>query len=534
MKTAAAFLLLAAMMGALQWNWFAMPLERDEGEYAYSAWLLRTGKGVPYKDSFLQKPPMIVYTYGLVEALAPKSDKVGFRVAGFLAALATAGLVWHLGEREFGRGAGAWGAWLWVIFVQQATMFYSAAANVEKFMVVPMLGAMALTGREERRGWQWGLAGMLAGIAVLYKPICLPPLAVHFLLTGWGQAKSNWRRTAACWGWAVLGGVMALTAGVAWFAMKGALGAMWECTVEFTRAYAELIGHPLRASLAWVTGRWKAWPMLGFAALGFCFHGRTGGRWGAVSAAALWVAMTNVNGHYFVMTLPLAAIGAGAGIECLVPQFRRGSGWMGAAIIAAVFALLLMGREGKGLRCSPRQLAAALYRGNPFCEAEKAGKLVQSLCGEDETVHIVGSEPEILWLARRKGSTRFDIAYPMTLPTRYSEKYQGEALDVLKKELPAVVVFARTDLGLLGSEVVYGGYFHAMGNLLQQGGYHLKWAHVEGGGWMCGGNWNEWQEEGASLGIWAKEKPWEGACGERSSPLGGEWSNVANSEGDGQ
>ena len=70
-----------------------MPLERDEGEYVYAAWLMRTGKGVPYLDSDLQKPPMIVYTYGLVEAVAPTSDKVGFRVAGFLAVLATVGLV---------------------------------------------------------------------------------------------------------------------------------------------------------------------------------------------------------------------------------------------------------------------------------------------------------------------------------------------------------------------------------------------------------------------------------------------------------
>ncbi|MBP5788048.1 MAG: glycosyltransferase family 39 protein, partial [Kiritimatiellae bacterium] len=132
-RTAAAFALLAAAAGALQWNWFSMPLERDEGEYAYAAWLMRTGKGVPYRDSFLQKPPMIVYTYGLVESLAPGSDKIGFRVAGFLAALAPAGLVWRLGKRDFGGRAGLWGAWLWVLFLQQLTMFNSVAANVEKF-----------------------------------------------------------------------------------------------------------------------------------------------------------------------------------------------------------------------------------------------------------------------------------------------------------------------------------------------------------------------------------------------------------------
>ena len=193
-RTAGLFLALAAVMGALQWNWFAMPLERDEGEYAYAAWLMRTGKGLPYKDSFLQKPPMIVYTYGLVEALAPESDKVGFRVAGFLAALATAGLLWGIGRHESGGRAGVWAAWLWVVFLQQMTMFNSVAANVEKFMVVPMLGAMVAVGAGERRPWRWALAGAATGMAVLYKPICVPVLGVYFLWKGWGRTSVEWRR----------------------------------------------------------------------------------------------------------------------------------------------------------------------------------------------------------------------------------------------------------------------------------------------------------------------------------------------------
>ena len=182
--------MLVAAMAALQWNWFAMPLGRDEGEYAYAAWLMRTGKGVPYQDSFLQKPPMIVYTYALVEALAPSSNKVGFRVAGFLAALATVGLVWRLGRREFGGRTGEWAAWLWVVFAQQLC-FSPVEANVEKFMVVPLLGAMALADRGERRGWRWGLAGALAGVAVLYKPICLPMLGVYFVWALFPQQRTG-------------------------------------------------------------------------------------------------------------------------------------------------------------------------------------------------------------------------------------------------------------------------------------------------------------------------------------------------------
>src|SRR2546426_528063 len=59
---AAAVLVLTVLFLAVRWNTFAAPFERDEGEYAYAAWLMRQGI-LPYENSFMQKPPMVIYTY---------------------------------------------------------------------------------------------------------------------------------------------------------------------------------------------------------------------------------------------------------------------------------------------------------------------------------------------------------------------------------------------------------------------------------------------------------------------------------------
>src|SRR5438105_4217292 len=52
----------------MRWPVAAIPLERDEGEYAYigQRWLLG---GVPYRDSFDQKPPGTFMAYALIERL---------------------------------------------------------------------------------------------------------------------------------------------------------------------------------------------------------------------------------------------------------------------------------------------------------------------------------------------------------------------------------------------------------------------------------------------------------------------------------
>ena len=51
-----------------------LPLERDEGEYAYIAWRLAYDE-LPYRDWFDQKPPGIFAAYRL--ALAAPGEPVG-------------------------------------------------------------------------------------------------------------------------------------------------------------------------------------------------------------------------------------------------------------------------------------------------------------------------------------------------------------------------------------------------------------------------------------------------------------------------
>src|SRR4030042_6083638 len=81
-------ILLIIFLLFLRWNSFSTPFERDEGEYAYSAWILRQGI-LPYENSFLQKPPMIVYTY----AFGQLFDSKGLVSPRVLAALFSLGTI---------------------------------------------------------------------------------------------------------------------------------------------------------------------------------------------------------------------------------------------------------------------------------------------------------------------------------------------------------------------------------------------------------------------------------------------------------
>ena len=88
---------------ALRWNHFSAPMERDEGVYAYSSWIMRDGIN-PYEYSFPYKPPMIIYTYLLGQVLLG-DNVVAVRVIAFVFSLVTVILVGLIAKKEFGKKA---------------------------------------------------------------------------------------------------------------------------------------------------------------------------------------------------------------------------------------------------------------------------------------------------------------------------------------------------------------------------------------------------------------------------------------------
>ena len=61
-RLALALLALIILTAALHLPLLDIPLERDEGEYAYIAWRLGHNE-LPYRDWVDQKPPAVFYLY---------------------------------------------------------------------------------------------------------------------------------------------------------------------------------------------------------------------------------------------------------------------------------------------------------------------------------------------------------------------------------------------------------------------------------------------------------------------------------------
>lgn len=485
----AAFLLLFLLT---QWNHWSGALERDEGEYAYAAELLRSG-GMPYTESFMQKPPVIVYLYYLAQTISA-SSVVPIRVLSSLFLLATVVLTAWIACKRCGKVAGTAVLFFLPVLLANPNL-YPFAANTEKFMVLPMMGVLALStlfpGRVSLR--YAVTAGALASAAVLTKPICIPILLCIFLfwMGSLLQEKPHPSSlTVPIGGWiagaASAGLILCLPilAGGAW-------SDMWQCTVTFNRYYAQSLGLSFDyfyAVLSLILR--QGWPLLiPLVALPFVRYDR---KWADVSLlmVACLSLLGTAYGHYYIMLIPLWVLVS----SCLLDSWLQ-TRWpaslssrkglcSGLAVAAITLLLLLPIRQQ--LQLSSEDLYFQTYPGNPFYESPLVAEQVAKITGTGDKIFIAGSEPQILYYAKRRSVTRFVIMYPLMLDTPLAGLFQEQTIRDLERTMPAVIVWSTSGASWLMQKTSPPLLIPYLKRMLQQF-YTLQ------GGWI---------REGTEKGYW--------------------------------
>ena len=483
---------LAFLFVLLRWNNFDAPLTRDEGEYAYAAQLLLSGSA-PYEHCFLQKPPMVAYTYALAGLLAPDVFWSPRILAGVFAALATV-LLGYIARREFGPGAALPAMWLMtpMILLPELDQFI---ANTEMFMLLPLMATAAVYVHSRHCNGgaaHWLAAGILAALTVCCKYTAFPLLALVFAAWSfeeWRGGKSP-RAMAGHWLAALLGGTVAAAGVLAPFLLRDGGKRLWECTVAFNRFYA---ASPFfRTANLWrkLGEFWRFWwiPFLAPCLLVFKLEKRVW-FWAMLFVGAWLVTAGSYYGHYYIAIMPFWAL--------LVAVALRGfAGWVAIKIsqplnwlrpvLTGIVVLAVCAPDAAWLLRTREQFA--VDRLGPWktflISPLVAARLAQHTAAGD-FVYVAGSEPQILCYARRFSSTRFDIAYPLMIPTPLAKGYQAEAIHDLQQRPPAAIVLVRSPLSWMtqpGSppdfvdflKKLLAGNYDIVGGCLSDGG-QVRW-----------------------------------------------------------
>jgi hypothetical protein len=435
-----------AASAALRVGIAALPLERDEGEYAYIGRAWHDGS-VPYRDAFDQKPPGVLLAYRALFALGLDSvESIHWMGHAWLAAAVVPVMLlgWRLGGAAVGGGAALSAA---VLAMDSSVL--GNAANTELLALLPLSLGMYCASR--RRGMGLALAaGLCGGFALCLKQVTLPivlwPIG-YLAVRPWPPGRQALRR-----GLAFAGGLAAVVGTAAlYFVLLGAGREMWDAVVGHNLAYASSV--PLsqyRYTLAAGGGPVAAaqWPWWLAALAGALVMRRVERR--AAAPIAAWLAASALavsaggyfRPHYFMFLVPPVALLGVAGMAALA---RRLTAERHAAALTVAASLLAVawtiGLHATYFRArSPELVSRQLYPHQPFAESVLAADWIRRSSAEDDTVFVYGSEPQILFHAGRRSASRYIILYPVYARAADAGARQAEVVAELERTRPRIVV----------------------------------------------------------------------------------------------
>jgi Dolichyl-phosphate-mannose-protein mannosyltransferase len=445
-------LIVAAVRAPL----LSIPLERDEGEYAYIAWRLGYNE-LPYRDWVDQKPPAVFYIYRLALSLPFESVRA-IHFAGLLFAAASACALFFLGLQFMDRFWAWLGAALFALLGADP-LVQGTAANTEIFMLCPLIFSQIAffiaAAKNQRTVWLMVLAGALTGIAVMFKQVAI---VNWFLLAAaypiFARGEKRWRSAISFIAWSALGLLIVLALVLFYFWRHGGLHEFVDNVFAHNLQYIAGIGAPARVEYCWGTltilARTQAtvWAFAAVGLAGLFTSGRV--KWSVFLVGWLITSSIGVSAsgyffpHYFQQLLPPLALAAAAGAEWfdaiklwrIIPVWGRR-----VAVVLILTVLPAITLWPFLFTYAPAEAVRKIYPGNFFAEMPEFAQRIENVTPPEAPVFIFGAEPELLFYAHRRSATRYIFLFPLYGPYGGVREKQTAAAVEIERARPLTAAY---------------------------------------------------------------------------------------------
>ncbi|PYK04104.1 MAG: hypothetical protein DME63_00825 [Verrucomicrobia bacterium] len=454
----ALWLLFGATLVAVTWariRLLGLPLERDEGEYAYTGQLLLQGIP-PYKLAYSMKFPGTAASYALLMSIFGDTT-TGIHLGLIVINLVTVGLIFFLGRYLLSELAGLAAAAAYGV-ISLMPYVLAQAAHATHFVVLPAIaGTSVLLRALDRQSRILILAsGCLFGLALLMKQpgLFFVLFGVVYLFSR-GRSEHVKLRQSALRSLIFLLGVtvpLLVTCLLLW--NVGVFEQFWFWTIKYAGQYGSQvsIADGLRIfanNLPNAVG--TAWPIWGIAASGLvmCMVNRTlRTRAVFLTTFAFFSILAVCPGfyfrpHYFILVLPAVSLLAGLAVAAALDTIRFGAqNFRFVVLLLFGFALAWpIWAEADFFFERPLAEANRMVNGtNPFPESIKIGEYIRAQSSVSDTIAVLGSEPQIYFYSRRHSATGYIYTYGLMEPQPYAHQMQQEMMREIETAHPKFLV----------------------------------------------------------------------------------------------
>ncbi len=435
-----------------------VPLDRDEGEYAYFGQLLLQGIP-PYTTAYNLKLPGVYGAYAAVLwafGQSPVGVHMGLIVVNGFATL----LVFAVAARAITPTAGLAAA---AVFagLSLSPRLHGLGGYAEQFVLLPALAGafVLLRAAGSSRLVPYLVSGGLFGLAFLVKQS-----GGAFILFGALYTVARTARPGAGSGrLGRLAPTLTLLAGAALpyallclaLAWAGVFATFWFWTSVYAYTYGAAL--PLADGITLFVLKSGEIAGTSFLVAALAAVGLTALLWDdearrradfvllfALASLAGTAAGLYFRNQYFLLLAPAVALLAGVAADTLARRLTSGTPAVRRALVAGLVAVplahLLWAERVILFQTPPERVARAIFGLNPFPESVEIARWVQAHSAPTDRIAVIGSEPQIYFYARRPAATGFVYTYALMEDQPYAARMQRQMIDEIEAARPRFVV----------------------------------------------------------------------------------------------
>ena len=435
----------------------SIPLERDEGEYAYMGQLILQGIP-PYLISYNMKLPGIYAAYALIMSVFGESIE-GIHLGFLFINAATTLMVFLVAKRLDDSTTGIIASASFAILSVSPSVL-GTSAHATHFVLLPALGGIFLmlkaidSGKWKHLFW----SGILLGISFMMKQpgVFFIIFAFLYLLFNLERRHDIPFRTLLKQGALFLFGSIlpfVLTLGI--LSMVGVFEKFWFWTFLYAYEYASQIPFSiglkrLLAQVPHIMGHfYLLWAVagLGISALSWDKISRIHAPFILGFFVFSFLAVCPglyFREHYFVLILPAVSLLIGIGINSLkrlILKFQPTFQWMPAILFLVSFFIGVVQQGSFFFKLTPFEACRAMYGYNIFPESIRIADYIKTHSKENDKIAVLGSEPQIYFYSNRHSATGYIYMYDLMQNKKYALKMQKEMAEEIEKAKPTYLIF---------------------------------------------------------------------------------------------
>lgn len=444
-----------------------LPLERDEGEYAYMGQLMLQGVP-PYTEAYNMKLPGTFLMYALIMSIFGQTIQ-GIHLGFMVVNCATILLVFLLARKLMSGPAALAASGTYAVLSLNSSVF-GFAAHATHFVVLTALGGvlLLLSALDKNTLKAYFGSGVLFGLAFLMKQpgIFFFLFAVLYILyhSLSSRPAHPLKRLMLNLSIFSVGAAVPLIVIVVWIFTVGAFDKFWFWTFKYASKYVSQV--PISAafdvfmpSFSYVAGSFYLfWILSAFGIITTLF-------WNGLKKHKVFILLFTLfsflsvcpgyyfTPHYFVTLLPAVSILVGVFIEFLNSRRflllkQQYAYLIGSAlfIVAALVGIIDKKEYAYIFTGDPIKLARAIHGRNPFPESLEIAKFIKSRSTVNDKIAVFGSEPQIYFYSQRRSATGYIYTYGLMEQHDYALAMQKNMIKEIESAQPKYIVVVNVDL----------------------------------------------------------------------------------------